>query len=272
MSDSAPRWWRLIGTALSFTAFGLGALVLAVPITLNRLLPGPAPARARRGQYLVHRAFRLHLWLMETLGVMRCRVDGAERLNGKGQLVIANHPSLIDVVCLIAQLRHANCIVKAQLWRNPFTRGPVSGAGYISNRDSARMVDEAVAWLRDGGTMVIFPEGTRTRPNRPPRFQRGAANIALRADCRLTPVRVRCTPTTLTKAEPWYRIPPRRFLIHLQVGEDIELGPFLDDGVTPMAVRRLTHYLEQRFTQETDAHERQPGTGSQAADHQHPGS
>jgi len=272
MRGSAPRWWRLIGTALSFAAFGIGALILAVPITLNRLVPGPPTARARRGQYLVHRAFALHLWLMETLGVMRCRTHNLDRLNRPGQLVIANHPSLIDVVCLIAQLRHANCIVKHQLWRNPFTVGPVAGAGYISNQDSLTMVDQAVTWLRDGGTMVIFPEGTRTRPGQPLRFQRGAANIALRAHCRLTPVCVRCAPTTLTKAEPWYRIPHRRFLIDLRVGDDIELAPFLGEGVTPLAVRRLTHYLEQRFKQEIDAHERQPGTGPQATDHQHPGS
>ena len=42
--------WRLAGTALSFMVFGLGALLLAVPMSLNRLLPGPPARRARRGQ------------------------------------------------------------------------------------------------------------------------------------------------------------------------------------------------------------------------------
>lgn len=256
MTDHVPYWWRLVGTGFSFAMFGLGALVLAIPISLNRLWPGDPVARARRGQYFVHRAFQLMVWLMESLGLMRCQVDGRERLNQTGQLVIANHPTLIDVVCLIAHIRHANCIVKWQLWRNPFTLGPVSGAGYISNGDSQAMVDQAVAWLRAGGSMVIFPEGTRTRPGQALSFQRGAANIALRAECRLTPVFIRCTPTTLTKSEPWYRIPPRRFLLGLRVGEDIKLAPFLEEGVTPRAVRRLNHHLEQRFKQELDADER----------------
>lgn len=240
---------RLAGTALSFTVFGLGALLLAVPMSLNRLLPGPPARRARRGQYLVHLAFRLHLTIMQGLGVMRCQVSGGERLNRPGQLVIANHPSLIDVVCLISRIRHANCIVKAPLWHNPFTRWPVIGAGFISNRNPVTMVDEAVRWLRQGGNMVIFPEGTRSEPSQPLRFQRGAANIALRAGAVVTPVFIHCTPATLTKGEPWYRIPPRRFDLNLRVGEDIDLTPFAHTAL-PLAARRLTDHLEQCFSEE----------------------
>jgi hypothetical protein len=40
-------------------------------------------------------------------------------------MIIANHPSLIDVVFLIGLVRQANCVVKQSLWENPFTRGPV---------------------------------------------------------------------------------------------------------------------------------------------------
>lgn len=255
----APRWWRLIGTALSFAAFGLGGLALMPAMLVNRVIPGD---RAKRGQYLVHRAFRAQLWLMNVLGVMEHRVNGGERLNQPGRLVIANHPSLIDVVCLVGQIRHANCIVKAALWRNPFTRAPVSGAGFISNRDPATMIERAVTWLRGGGILVIFPEGTRTPTGQAPRFQRAAAGIALRANRPLTPVHIRAAPPTLTKGLPWYRVPARRFRLTLTVGEDIDVAPFLDQGVTPLAVRRLTRYLEERFNLENDAHERQPGTGS----------
>lgn len=271
-STGLPKGLRLISTAISFAGFGAGGLVIAVLMTFSRLLPGSAQQRAHRGQTIVHTAFRLHIWLMQSLGVMRFHMRGEDKLNQPGQLVIANHPSLIDVVCLISRIRHANCIVKHQLFNNPFTWGPVSGAGFISNRDPETMINEAVDWLRAGGTMVIFPEGTRTRPGEPLRFQRGTANIALRANCRLTPVAIRCTPTTLTKAEPWHRIPERRFTMDLHVQDDIDLAPFMEEGVSPLAVRRLTHYLEEYFNEEINADERHSGTGSQGADYQHTGS
>jgi len=58
-----------------------------------------------------------------------------EKLNRPGQLIIANHPTLVDIVFLISRVKQANCIVKQKLWHNPFMRGPILNAGYISNGD-----------------------------------------------------------------------------------------------------------------------------------------
>ena len=74
---------------------------------------------------------------MQRAGVLTYSVEGAEKLGRPGQMIIANHPSLIDVVFLIGLVRQANCVVKQSLWQNPFTRGPVRDAGYISNDGSA---------------------------------------------------------------------------------------------------------------------------------------
>src|SRR5690606_21537682 len=124
----------------------------------------------------------------------------------------------------------ANCVVKQSLWHNPFTRGPLRAAQYISNSGSMDMLDEAASALRHGQTLVIFPEGTRTSPGCAPDFHRGAAAIALRGASILTPVTISVTPTTLTKAEPWYSIPSRRFHFHLRVGQDIEPQRFAKMG------------------------------------------
>ena len=93
-------------------------------------------------------------------------------------MIIANHPSLLDVAFLISQIDNTSCIIKHGLTRNPFTRGPVTAAGYISNDESADMLNRASA-LRGGQTLIVFPEGTRTTGDMP-RFHRGACAIALR--------------------------------------------------------------------------------------------
>lgn len=46
-------------------------------------------------------------------------------LERQGLLILANHPTLIDTVFLMAFVKHADCIVNNNLWRNPFTGGPV---------------------------------------------------------------------------------------------------------------------------------------------------
>lgn len=130
-------------------------------------------------------------------------------------------------------------------------RGAVSAAQYISNNGSPEMLEQAAAVLREGQTLVMFPEGTRTTPGLAPRFHRGAAAIALRGARLITPVFISVTPTTLTKAEPWYRIPDRRVVVLLRVGDDIDPSSF-NDAPAPIASRRLNQHLHQLFLEELD--------------------
>ncbi len=248
----SPPWlWRLIATGLSFTLFGLGGLVLRLIVfPLLALLPGDATRHRLRARQTISRLFWLFVQFMYRSGVLTYQVEGVERLGHPGQLVIANHPSLIDVVVLISLIRDANCVVKQSLWDNPFTRGPIRAAQYISNNGSAEMLDEAAGALQQGQTLIIFPEGTRTTPGQAPQFHRGAAAIALRGAQRVTPVVISVTPTTLTKAEPWYRIPSRRFHFHLRVGDDIDPQTFASRGPLPIASRQLNDHLHRHFIKE----------------------
>lgn len=243
--------WRLVATGLSFLFFGIGGLLLRlVWFPLLSLLPGGPLAHRRRVRAVISRAFWLHTQFMYRTGVLTFEVDGAERLGRPGQMVIANHPSLIDVVFLISQIRDANCIVKQGLWRNPCMRGPISTAEYISNNGSPEMLEQAADVLREGQTLVVFPEGTRTTPGKAPVFHRGAAAIALRGARTITPVFITVQPTTLTKAEPWYSIPTRRTHVRLRVGADIDPAAFNADAPLPIASRRLNEHLQHLYLKE----------------------
>ncbi|MGH8160136.1 MAG: lysophospholipid acyltransferase family protein [Rhodanobacter sp.] len=245
--------WRLFATGASFVFFGIGGLILRVLILpLLAILPGDATARRRRARAAISRAFHLHMQFMYRTRVLDFRIDGAERLGQPGQLIIANHPSLIDVIFLISQIRDANCVVKASLWNNPCMHGAVRAAQYISNNGSPEMLEQAADVLREGQTLVMFPEGTRTTPGQAPMFHRGAAAIALRGARMITPVFISITPTTLTKAEPWYSIPDRRMVVLLRVGADIDPLQF-NDAPLPIGSRRLNQYLHQLFLEELDA-------------------
>ena len=127
---------------------------------------------------------------MRVLGILTYRVEGAERLRKPGRLIVANHPTLIDVVLLVSQMPEVDCIVKRGLWRNPFLRWPVSWAGYLPNSEGEQLIEACAATLRRGHSLLVFPEGTRTVPGKPLRMQRGAAHIALAADAEILPVTI----------------------------------------------------------------------------------
>jgi 1-acyl-sn-glycerol-3-phosphate acyltransferase len=253
MAEHLDRVWRVLATGLCFVVFGAGALMIrALVFPLLTVAPWPAARRQQICRDVVHFALRCFLWLMAAVGVIRYDVRNGERLRRGGLLIVANHPSLIDAIFLMALTRGADCVVKADLASNPFTRGAVRATGWIRNDcGGAAMVDDCIASLRAGSSLIIFPEGTRTEPGAPLRLQRGAANVAVRGGFDLTPVVIHCEPPTLTKGGKWYRVPPRRPRFVIDVHPDIEVTRWVPDGLeAAQAVRRLTHSLSDYFSRE----------------------
>lgn len=245
-------YWRLFGTALSFGSFGLGGLLMGVTIfPVIYILPVSKSAKVKLSRRAVRQSFRLFIRFMKTMGVIGYDIRGVERLKGRDDLfIVANHPSLLDVVFLISLAELPNCVIKQGVWGNPFMFFVVRAAGFIENSGDAEiLLDRCVDALNKGDGLIIFPEGTRTAPDKEIKMRRGCAHIALRARKNLTPVSITCKPTTLTKDHRWYNIPKNQkphFCI--SIGEDIEIDRFLDikdDDVS--AVRELTAYMKDRF-------------------------
>lgn len=243
------RTWRFVATAAGFGVFGAGCLAVALlAIPAARLAPGSADERRLRARRLIGLAMRGFVRLLSALGALSYEVDGASRLGRPGQLILANHPTLLDAVFLLALAPGSSCVAKQALWHNLLTRWPVTAAGYVSNSPTDRMIEEAADALRAGQSVIIFPEGTRTVPGRPLELQRGAAAIAVRAATVVTPVYIRCSPPTLTKGEPWYRVPKQRAHFSLEAGPDIDPEPFRRRAPAPIAARELNERLREELT------------------------
>jgi 1-acyl-sn-glycerol-3-phosphate acyltransferase len=240
-------YWRLFATAITFSLFGIGGVViplLALPVFY--LLPGGLTERQVRTRKLVHWTFRFFIQIMRLLGILSWEINGLEKLQRTGVLVLANHPTLLDVVFLIAFIPNADCIVKSRLMKNPAMRGFVTLTGYITNDSADTLIDNAKSSLEQGNTLIIFPEGTRTKPSQDVMFKRGAANIIVRSGFVPTPVIIECTPLTLSKQHKWYHIPERKFHLSFRVLNDINIDSFT--ALNPsLGARRLTDYLENFF-------------------------
>lgn len=248
--------WRLVATGISFAAFGIGGLVLwLIVFPCLYFMVRTAPRRVHYARGIIRYSFRGFIGLMHGLGVLRYRLIGMEKLERQGLLVLANHPSLIDTVFLMAFVKQADCIVKSGLWNNLFTRGPVRAAGYISNEQGAELVDACIASLQAGNNLIVFPEGTRTPANGTIQLKRGAANIAVRGVQNITPVIIHCAPQTLGKGVPWWHIPERQVQFTIQVKEDIPIHIFTENGASDvMAARHVTEFLQHYFQQEKAHH------------------
>jgi len=204
--------WRFFGTSLLWFCFGLFGLLLSVFVfPLLYLFVREPVARQVVARKLVAATFGAFMWGGCRMRVFSFHVNGLENRDPDGgQLILANHPTLIDVVLLLSVLPQVDCVVKDAVIRNPFMRASVTTANYISNREPADLLDSCVKRLESGASLLLFPEGTRSRPEQPLRFKLGAAEVAIRSRAEILPVIIDCKPRFLAKHEPWYSIPSTR--------------------------------------------------------------
>ena len=251
------RFWRQFGTGIAFTLFGIGGLFLTVFVfpAIN-ILFRDHERRAWAAQRTVHATWKLFIDVIVWLRVIEFEADGAELLRSDtGTLVIANHPSLLDVVLVMSLMRRTQCVVKSDVYNNPFMRGVVKAANYIPNLgDPERTLADCVAALKAGNNIVIFPEGSRTVPGRAMHLERGFANIAIRSGAPLRLVTVSCTPPMLRKGEKWYASPLRRPRYRVRVCDQMDIRSLYGSDVPSRDARRLTAHVTQRF-EELLAHE-----------------
>ncbi len=250
------RLWRLFATGFSFTAFGIGGLLLWLFVfPCLTLLVWNEAKRIHFARTIIRGSFHCFIGLMHRLGVLHYQIIGQEKLERAGLLLLANHPTLIDTVFLMALVKRADCIVKSGLWNNPFTRGPVRAASYINNEQGSELVDACIGSLKNGNNLIIFPEGTRTPAHGAIQLKRGAANIAIRGAQNVTPIIIHCDPPTLGKGEAWWKIPSRRVRFIIEIKDDIPVTHFLEQGHSEvLAARRLTEHLQHYFTEEKAHH------------------
>ena len=241
---------RLLLSAGGFLAFGFGGLLFRFPIAplLNR--DPDLMRRHRRARLIVQRWFAFFIRTAQVLHLLKVEVKNGERLRRPGLLIVANHPSLLDVVCLLSLIPNGTTIVKAALTRNPFTAAPISAAGYTNNAAGPEILEPILADLDDGASFVIFPEGTRTPSDLPeggrPKMHRGAAALAFEAHRPFTPVRISASPRWLTKDRSWLRIPPVAMTLTFDVLDDIPLADLQDvyNERPAIACRKLTKILQ----------------------------
>jgi 1-acyl-sn-glycerol-3-phosphate acyltransferase len=198
-------------------------LFITVLISISVLIAAMLGAGESFLQRLAHAWGR---WLLLGIGC-RVSISGLENIEeGKPYVFACNHSSALDIPVLFKALpKNFRWIAKKELFRI-FLFGPaMKKAGYIpldrSNRKAAReSLDTASARIKAGASVVIFPEGTRSRDGRVGDFKTGGFLLALKAEQPVVPVMISNACNIL---------PPRTVLLRpgkitVQIGRPIDIS------------------------------------------------
>ena len=193
---------------LCFAIFGGGALGLGgiiFPILL--LLYRRPETRRKILSQSIHGSWKFFVWLMCWMRLISVKCDEIRELNQiSGHIIVANHPSLIDVVILISLIPKCVCVVKKSLFHNVFIKGVIRNI-YLPNDISAEeFIARGSEFLDAGYNIVVFPEGTRTVNNRKVHLHRGFAYLHIKTKKPILPIHIDNTPRILGKTQKWYDV------------------------------------------------------------------
>ncbi len=248
--DRVDKAWRAAATGFSFAVFfGGGAVAALTLFPLLSLFTSDPSTRQRRTRQVIRRLFQSYLRMLKILRVLEIDISGTDVLRHiKGHVVVANHPTLLDVVLLMALIPRVQCIVKHQLWTSRYLGGVVRYAGYIRNDLLPdELISACKAAMQEGANLIIFPEGTRSLPGEPFRFHRGVANIAILSGADIQTVTITCTPLFLTKTDKWWRAPSRRPLFSVTAGDILSIRSIGEGLSRPLAARAVIRRLETYY-------------------------
>lgn len=173
---------------LATLRFGLGWLFTLVMGTLAVVLSLPLGG-ARAWTLCARRWGRSLLWL----GRIRLDVEGAEHMD-QPAVFIVNHQSLIDGIFVPALLPETTrYVAKRELARVPFFGWGLKATGNImidrSRTQSAiHAIQEGLRHLPRGWSVVVFPEGTRSKTGELQPFKKGAFQIAIELGVPIVPL------------------------------------------------------------------------------------
>jgi 1-acyl-sn-glycerol-3-phosphate acyltransferase len=214
--------------ASAFFWFWAGGVVLAWTLCPVLILAcRDEPRRWRLCQRVVKRAYQAFHRYMEVLALVELRVVGDEAPRPSGALVIvANHPTLVDVTAILSKYDDVCCIVKETLIRNVFVGRLLRTCGHVAAADSdgisgAGALDAVLRRLDAGMAVLFFPEGTRSPPLALRSFRRGPFEVAARAHVPIWPMIVTCNPPALSKGLPIWRHPERVARLRLEPAQVI---------------------------------------------------
>jgi 1-acyl-sn-glycerol-3-phosphate acyltransferase len=225
----------------SLTLLGLICLTWSVfALPLYFILPRRiGTAVGRRG---IMSGFRIYAWSLAITRTYRLDLQAIDSLKGGPAVILApNHPCLIDALLILTRHPNLVCVMKSALMRNVFLGSGSRLARYVRNDSSRQMVKESVLHLKEGGVLLLFPEGTRTTRDPINSLVGSVGLIAKHAQAPVQTLIIETNSPFLSKGWPLFKRPTLPIVYRVRLGKRFD---------PPSDVPAFTAELDQYYRRE----------------------
>jgi len=227
--------------------FGIGSVVLGLVVfPIERLLIHPKARFQKAARATVSFMFRFFINVMRAVGIVRFQTADKEKFRSlSSKIVVANHPSMLDVVFLISLIPNADCIVRGNL-ANSMYASVIRQLYIVNTLGYEEMIDFCKKSLATGTNLIVFPEGTRTPRHGRNAFKKGAARTALDTRCDILPVYIGGNDKYgLGKHDAFFSfVRSGIYRYHVYMLDEIKIADY--DSLEPqIAAKRITEKIHQ---------------------------
>ncbi|MGB5872977.1 MAG: lysophospholipid acyltransferase family protein [Bacteroidota bacterium] len=234
-----------LGT-LRFLAGAVISLCMAVVAILS------IPLDPRRGR-VFHASSRLWARLVLFVCGVKVQVRGLEHVQQpQSYIYVSNHASMFDIPCILAGIPDQIRIVyKKELEVIPVFGWGLKWGSYISidrsHRASAmRSLDSAAQKIRDGASVLLYAEGTRTTDGKLQPFKRGAFKLAVKAGIPVVPLTINGTFHILRKRSVVIRPGRAELILERPIPVDRDRGKDSEMHLMEQVHEAIAqHYIDQ---------------------------
>ena len=221
---------------ISFFVFGLGAALLnffVFPfIKNNKTLCSD----------IIHYTWKFFVYFMMILGLFKLDIKKLSKI--KNKVIVATHPSFIDIVILIAFIPRSTCFVKKELAHNPILKNLVNSIFITNEVELEELKSESKKMLDLGFNVIIFPSGIRHRRNEFPKIKKGASLIALNANKNIVPIRFFSNNDFMFINQPFYEVGEKRVTFEIEQMPEINVQDFISDSEI-VSKKKITQQIEK---------------------------
>ncbi|TDX02296.1 trifunctional MMPL family transporter/lysophospholipid acyltransferase/class I SAM-dependent methyltransferase [Dinghuibacter silviterrae] len=196
--------WTLSGflkTLVSYTYFVLGSLLLTL---IGLILVKLRPFGKRRSKYCFHviKSAFIRSLIYVMVNVRKKIINPLGEDFSKPALVIVNHQSFLDSLLIQMQYPKLLLLTNSWVWHSPVMGGIVRLADYYPIMHGAEgSVDLLRQKVAEGYSIVVFPEGSRSRDGQIRRFHKGAFYLAQELGLDILPIMLHGSGYTITKGD-----------------------------------------------------------------------
>lgn len=236
---------RLVYSVYALVGYVLLMFLFAYPYTFFHFLfkGGSEESKLKYHQFIQ----RMSRFLLKRVPGVRFTQSGENDFS-KPSVIVANHQSHLDLICLMALNPKLIFFTNEWVWKNPIYGYVIRKADYIPVNDGVEAhLDKIRALVERGYSLVIFPEGTRTVDGKVGRFHKGAFYVASELGLDITPVFIHGAYDVLPKTDFMLR----EGSVHLEVGSRIPCSKDYRSMTKECHRLFVNHYAELRRTLET---------------------